>query len=115
MVSRPSAATPLHTERHPTAVEDQPSMTRIIRPAFILTFTAIAMLMVGPDLMLPWHPYSTFGLRADRYGTIVRVDPRVAETTGLRLGDRVELKRLPPLERARYMGVVPEGLVLRLP
>ncbi len=83
-------------------------MTRIVRTAFILTFTAIAMLMVGPDLMLPWHPYSTFGLSVDRYGTIVRVN-RVAATTGLRVGDRVELKRLHPVERARYMGVVPQG------
>src|SRR5947209_10766098 len=89
-------------------------MTRIARTAFILTFTAIAMLMVGPDLMLPWHPYSTVGLGVDRYGTIMRAD-HMAKAAGLRVGDRVDLKRLPPLERTRYGGVVPQGLVLRLP
>jgi hypothetical protein len=89
-------------------------MTRIVRTAFILTFTAIAILMVGPDLLLPWHPYSTLGLSVDRYGTILRVD-RGPETTGLRVGDRVLLKRLPPLERARYAGVMPPGVVVRLP
>jgi hypothetical protein len=89
-------------------------MTRIVRTAFILAFTAIAMLMVGPDLMLPLHPFSSFGLDVDPHGTIKSVD-RVAEAAGLHVGDRVELKRLQPLERARYMGVVPEGLVVRLP
>ncbi len=89
-------------------------MRRVVRTAFILTFTAIAMLIVGPDLMLPWHPYSSFGMSVDPHGTITSVD-RVAETAGLRVGDRVELERLQPLERARYMGVVPKGLVVRLP
>ncbi len=89
-------------------------MRHAVRTTFILTFTAIAMLIAGPDLMLPWHPYSSFGLGVDPHGTIKSVDP-AASAAGLHVGDRVDLKRLQPLERARYMGVVPQGLVVRLP
>lgn len=87
---------------------------RIVRTAFILTFTAVAMLMVAPDLVLPLHPFSSFGLDVDPHGTVKSVD-RVAQAAGLHVGDRVEIKKLRPLERAQYMGVVPQGSAIYLP
>jgi len=66
-----------------------------IRIAFVVVFTAIAVIVNGCDVLLPWHPFATFGFAAATDGTVVSVD-RVAEQHGLHPGDRIDVKRLSP-------------------
>jgi len=70
----------------------------ILRIAFVLTFTAIAAIMNGCDLLLPWHPFTTLGITAGETGVVHTVDPIAAER-GLHPGDVIDIKRLAPGER----------------
>lgn len=87
-----------------------------VRVAFIAVFTISAMLLNGADLLLPWHPFSTYGFAATRGGDVTAVD-RIASQGGLRAGDRINIKRLTPVDRINinFLPLAPEGAVLRLP
>ena len=45
----------------------------LIRTAFIIVLTAIAVLWNGADILLPWHPFSTYGFSADPRGNVTAV------------------------------------------
>lgn len=70
----------------------------VLRVAFIVLFTALAAIMNGCDIVLPWHPFATVGFTADRHGAVRSIDS-VAEAHGLHLGDRIDIGRLAPPTR----------------
>lgn len=92
-------------------------MRRTLRVWFIVFATALAMLVIAPDLALPWHPWSSFGFRANQNGQVTTVDEQSART-GLRVGDTIDTAQLTPSDRARLVEIfpmAPRGDVLHLP
>lgn len=87
----------------------------VLRTAFLLFFTAIAIVSSGVDIVAPWHPYSTFGYSADRAGRVTAVDASAARA-GLRVGDRIDVRALPPLRRAiaSFVPLAPQGAAIDL-
>lgn len=90
-----------------------------VRIAFIAFFTSIVMIVVAPDLALPWHPWSWYGFQADPSGNVTRVDP-LASQSGLHVGDRFDIRRLalqdrPPFDIWPHRLIAPEGAVLHAP
>ncbi len=87
----------------------------VIRTVFLLFFTVLAIVSSGVDIIAPWHPYSTFGYSADRLGNVTAVDAS-ASRAGLRVGDRIDIRRLSPLRRtiASVVPLAPQGAVLDL-
>lgn len=82
----------------------------VVRTAFLLFFTAVAIVSSGVDIIAPWHPYSTFGYSADRAGHVTAVDATAARA-GLRVGDQIDVRRLAPLRRAiaSFVPLAPQG------
>ena len=87
-----------------------------IRTASIVLLTAIALGLDGSDIMLPWHPFSTYGFSAAPSGVVTSVDADAARA-GLHVSDKIALKALQPAERGRigFLSPAPEGSVMRLP
>lgn len=87
-----------------------------VRTAFIVVLTAYLVALTGADILLPWHPFATFGFTADRTGLVTSVNPEAA-ASGLRAGDRIDVSRLPSAERLRigFFSGAPEGAHIRLP
>ncbi len=90
----------------------------VIRTVFIVVLTAASLLANGGDLLLPWHPYSTYGFGAGQNGYITSVDAQ-ASRAGLRAGDVIDMRRLSPTGRASltlgYDAGAPDGAVITLP
>jgi hypothetical protein len=86
------------------------------RVLFIIFFTAIAIVWNGGDLLLPWHPFATYGFSAANDGTITHVDADGA-ARGLRVGDRVDVKTLRWQDRAVFgsFPLAPQGSRMVLP
>src|SRR5690348_881339 len=87
-----------------------------IRTASIVLLTAIALALDGSDIMLPWHPFATYGFSAAPSGIVTSVDADAARA-GLHVGDAIALKALQPAERGHigFISPAPEGSVMRLP
>ena len=85
-------------------------MRAAVRTAFIVVFTAYLVALNGADILLPWHPFATFGFSADRMGVVTSADSR-ASANGLHTGDRLDVTRMPPAERVRvgYFSGAPDG------
>ena len=95
----------------------QQSGRALARTIFIVVAVACATLANGIDLALPWHPFSTLGYSANNYGVITAVD-RTAARAGLRVGDRIDVSRLRPVQRLKFVSYItaaPEGTLLALP
>jgi hypothetical protein len=92
-------------------------MRSTLRLWFIVLATAFAVLVTAPDLILPWHPWSSFGFSANG-GQVVAVDAQAARS-GLHPGDQIAISRLGAQERVRLQNVpvtyAPVGAVLRVP
>jgi hypothetical protein len=81
--------------------------------------TAVVLLLAGlfavqflPDLLIPWHPWATFGFDPGPGGIITNVIPATsAAAAGLRPGDRIVLDQLGIHERRRviYLSMAPPG------
>lgn len=87
-----------------------------VRTVFVLVFTAYLVALTGVDILLPWHPFATFGFSADRTGVVTSADP-IASARGLHTGDRLAVARMSPAERVRlgFFSGAPDGSVIRLP
>jgi hypothetical protein len=87
----------------------------VIRTAVIVVFTALAMVSNGFDILLPWHPFSTYGFSALPRGNITTVDA-VARKSGLHAGDRIDVARASASDRFRigFLSLAPEGSVMRV-
>lgn len=84
----------------------------------MLTIAAVVFAQGFPDLLLPWHPYGSFGFSPRSDGTIVAIVPNMAAAkAGLRLGDRVDFSGLGVHERRRliYFTIAPAGEQLTFP
>jgi hypothetical protein len=87
-----------------------------LRTAFIVVFTAYLVALTGADILLPWHPFATFGFTADRTGAVTSTDSS-ASARGLHTGDRLDVARMSPQERLRvgFFSGAPNGSEIRLP
>ncbi|HTU69609.1 MAG TPA: GAF domain-containing protein [Candidatus Baltobacteraceae bacterium] len=85
----------------------------VVRTVCIVTLTAVAFVIIGSDLALPWHPYGWFGFLVTD-GNIVTMATPVAGNA-VRDGDRIDLHRLSPEDRLRLTRSDPTGYVLKLP
>ena len=87
-----------------------------IRTASIVLLTAICIAVASSDIILPWHPFSTYGLSAAPDGTVTAVDEDAARG-GVHVGDQVDIRALSPDERPHiaFVSLAPEGARLRLP
>lgn len=70
----------------------------VVRAGLIIALTAIPVATNAVELLLPWHPWASFGFSADPVGNVTAVDP-VAARAGLRTGDRIALGRMPVADR----------------
>lgn len=86
------------------------------RTTFIVVFTAYLVALSGADILLPWHPFATFGFSADRAGVVKSVDAS-ALAAGLHRGDRLDVRNMAPEERLRvgYFSGAPPGTGMQLP
>jgi hypothetical protein len=68
-------------------VVNQTAMTAraAVRTAFIVVLTAYLVALTGADILLPWHPFATYGFTAERTGIVTSVDS-AASASGLRAG-----------------------------
>lgn len=87
----------------------------VVRTAFLLVFTVVAVIANGVDIIAPWHPYSTYGYSADQAGHVTAVDATAARA-GLRVGEQIDIRRLSFSRRAvpNYIPLAPEGDRLRV-
>jgi hypothetical protein len=82
-----------------------------------VVFTAIALVVAGSDIMLPWHPYAWLGFWAAGYeGNLVvtYVDPSAARE-GVRLGEHIDLKGMPPPDRFSLQHLIMPSRSMPLP
>jgi hypothetical protein len=88
----------------------------VARTLVIAFFTAIVAVWNGGDILLPWYPFASYGFSATPGGVITATDHDVT-ARGLHVGDRVEVARLTPAERAvfGYFPLAPPGNAMRLP
>jgi hypothetical protein len=64
-------------------------------PVVVIVASLFAMFSL-PDIALPWHPFSDFGMQVDASATIIGVDrDRSAGRAGVEVGDRVDLAATP--------------------
>lgn len=87
-----------------------------MRAAVIIALTAIPVAMTGIEMLLPWHPWATFGFAANPAGVVMDVDSAAARA-GLRIGDRIALERMPAEDRwmVSASSVGRDGRVMQLP
>ena len=88
-----------------------------VRTLFIVVMMAFAIVLNGGDLLLPWHPFATLGFSASQTGVVTSVD-RTAARAGLHVGDRLDVTRMDPIGRVRYLAfltLAPEGTGVTLP
>lgn len=87
-----------------------------IRTASIVILVAIALVADGSDVILPWHPFATYGFSSSPLGLVTSVDADAARA-GLHVGDQIEMKSLQPEQRAHigFISPAPDGSALRLP
>lgn len=88
----------------------------LLRAAVIIALTTIPVVLTGVEMLLPWHPWATFGFAANPSGIVTDVDPAAARA-GLRIGDRIALARMPAADRwmVSASSVGRNGRVMRLP
>src|SRR5579872_4433144 len=88
----------------------------VVRVLTVVVLTALAVVFNAGDILLPWHPFSTYGFSADTAGKVTEVDS-AAVKSGLRAGDRIEVGALKNWDRLAvgYFSGVAEGRVIRLP
>jgi hypothetical protein len=88
----------------------------LIRTVVIVLLTVVAMAVTGADILLPWHPFSTYGFSATSSGAITAVDD-TGVRAGLHVGDQINVMALAPSDRIRVasFSIAPEGSTLRLP
>ena len=88
----------------------------LLRAAVIIALTAIPVAMTGVEMLLPWHPWATFGFAANPSGAVTDVDSHAA-AAGLRVGDRIALQRMPAGDRwmVSASSVGRDGRVMQLP
>lgn len=94
-------------------------MTRAtVRTICVVALTLVALVIEGSDLMLPWHPYASFGFLMTPQSKIVAVFP--GTSPALHAGDTIDLSRMTPADRFIFNGAsvgraVEPGRVLQLP
>ncbi|MBV8153869.1 MAG: hypothetical protein JOY98_05570 [Candidatus Eremiobacteraeota bacterium] len=88
----------------------------LLRAAVIIALTTIPVAMTGVEMLLPWHPWATFGFSADPSGVVTDVDPDAARA-GLRIGNRIALERMPAADRwmVSASSVGRDGRIMQLP
>ncbi len=89
--------------------------------AFLISVICLATLcsfLAGLDVILPWHPFSSFGFDSTSDGTITDVvDGMPAARAGLLPGDRIDVSQL-SLHDRRFIGqltVAPNGATVTYP
>ena len=96
-----------------------PTQTRaLIRTAFVVLLSALALAVTLPDMALPWHPFSTFGYSANQATGVVTSVDRVASQAGLAVGDRVDRSALTPFQAGfilRTSPLAPERTRVHIP
>ena len=96
-------------------MEHRAAGARSVWRAFAVGVIAlVAAAATLPDVVLPWYPFSGFGMQVDAAGNIIGVDRgRAADVAGLRHGDQVDETKTPITSR-RYLDTgyagVPDGL-----
>src|SRR5579863_8021072 len=94
-----------NVEGNSPGVQNKASM-RILRALLVVVVTAWALATTLPDILLPWHPLSTYGF-SHRGGVITRVTAGgPAALAGLRPGDRIDLTQTWPDDRHHLYGAV---------
>lgn len=92
------------------------TVARSVRTVVIVALTIVGLILEGSDLMLPWHPYATFGFRMDARCEVVSV--YLDSARSLHVGDAVDVARLSPEDRLALgdngMHVVQPGRVIHL-
>ncbi len=104
----------------PTPRSVRPAMTpRLARfIVSVIFFTALAGILAGVDVILPWHPFSSFGFDSTPDGTITDVVAGMpAARAGLLPGDHIDVSQL-SLHDRRFIGqltVAPNGTTVTYP
>lgn len=91
----------------PPAVADQGSHSRrIIRAVLVCIITAWSLATTLPDIALPWHPLSTYGLfhKGGQITNVPRDGP--AALAGIKVGDRIDLSATSLNDRRHLYGAV---------
>jgi hypothetical protein len=82
---------------------EQRAAHSVWRMAAVAFIALVAALTVLPDVALPWHPFSGFGMQFDGAGNVIGVQPgRPADRAGIRKGDRFDIAAM-PIESRRYL------------
>ena len=72
----------------------------------VCLITAWSLATTLPDIALPWHPLSSYGL-FHKDGLVTNVPPNgPAAEAGIRIGDRIDLSAMPMDERRHLYGAV---------
>jgi hypothetical protein len=101
------------------ALTEPPRRRAAWRIIVACTLTALVAAITVPDILLPWHPFATYGFDPDPTGRIVYVAPQsAAADAGLRVGERVDVAAANLAVRrvltVAYL-VAPEGQVATFP
>jgi hypothetical protein len=70
----------------------------VVRVIAVIVLTALAVIYDGGDILLPWHPFSTYGFSSDTTGKVTAAD-QVATNSGLRVGDVIDVAALETWDR----------------
>lgn len=84
----------------------------------VVLLAVIALMLTAPDIILPWHPFSSFGFSGTPDGKIAGINAgSPAARAGIRLGDRIDISKLGPRERrmVSFLSPAPPGATIRLP
>lgn len=89
-----------------------------IRTIFVVALTLVAIVIEGSDLMLPWHPYASFGFLMNPRFEVIAVFP--SASGALHVGDRIDVSNMTPADRFIFNGssvgrAATPGRVVRLP
>ena len=84
-----------------------------VRTVCVVALAAVAFVITGSDLSLPWHPYGWFGFLVTN-GNVVTMETPISGGA-VRDGDRIDLHRMTPEDRLRLTRSAPPGYVLTLP
>lgn len=82
---------------------EQRAAGSVWRMVAVVCIALVAAVVTLPDVALPWHPFSGFGMQFDGAGNVIGVDHgRPADRAGIRKGDRFDIAAM-PIESRRYL------------